>query len=414
MVLSLFFSVLDGDAQVVEVCGHFRVVHIHNARTQNINTIHVAADAAGLLPICHPVGQLPLPSPLQSKDQPPSPFPLSVFPPTSWFHMGPSCPWLPHAAIFHDGLSAPHVMTMSPPFFVGPRTSNAYTDGNGSTDPPNSFLAFQQQKFLVQLLFVCGRFVILSVLANGHMFHDVVSDTSVNLDHKSFGKKTPGNFLFRSHQRTRSLYPSRVIEVAPPTSPSDGEHHQTPIGFNPFGVSLATPMKELLRPSASPSCYGYPMPSTVPASASISHIFTIMFLVVLADVRLVLEIPVIVVFLGAAASWLSTQPLVELSEGCAVSAPVVSSSWAIIAACCGHRPFQPGLMFHVGVCGLFLRRPAPVACGSRSDPGLNCIRSNVARVCCNASCGDQILSTAFLVRHACVSSSKTKRSDCAI
>ena len=38
-------------------------------------------------------------------------------------------------------------------------------------------------------------------------------------------------------------------------------------------------------------------------------------------------------------------------------------------------------MFLVGVRGLFLRRPAPVACG------LNCIRSNVARLCCNASCG---------------------------
>ena len=54
----------------------------------------------------------------------------------------------------------------------------------------------------------------------------------------------------------------------------------------------------------------------------------------------------------------------------------------------GHRPFQPGVMFHVGVRGLFLRRPGPVACGSRSDPGLNCIRTKVARLCCNASRGE--------------------------
>ena len=124
-----------------------------------------------------------------------------------------------------------------------------------------------------------------------------------------------------------------MIGVAPPTSPSDEEHHQTPIGFNPLGVSLATPMKELLRPSASPSCLGNPKPSTVPASASISRIVTMKFFVDLANVRLELEIPVIVFFLVAAERWLSTQPSLELSEGCAVSAPVVSSSYAIIAAC---------------------------------------------------------------------------------
>ena len=129
------------------------------------------------------------------------------------------------------------------------------------------------------------------------------------------------------------MYSSHVIGVAPPTSPSDEEHHQTPIGFNPFGVSLATPRKELQRPSASPSCLGDPVPSTVPASTSISHIPTMMFFVDWAHVRLELEIPVVVIFLVAAESWLSTQRLVELSEGCAVSAPVVSSSWAIIAAC---------------------------------------------------------------------------------
>ena len=54
-----------------------------------------------------------------------------------------------------------------------------------------------------------------------------------------------------------------------------------------------------------------------------------MLFVDLAHVRLELEIPVIVFFLVAAESWLSTQRLVELSEVCAVSAPVVSSSWAI-------------------------------------------------------------------------------------
>ena len=130
--------------------------------------------------------------------------------------------------------------------FVGTPTINAHTDGTGSTDR-SIFLAFQQQRFLIQVLFVCGfcatslqRFVILSVLANGHLFHDVLSDMSLNPDHKSFVTQVPGYFLFRSHQRTWSLYPSRVIGVAPPTSPSDEEHHQTPIGFNPFGVSLAT------------------------------------------------------------------------------------------------------------------------------------------------------------------------------
>ena len=48
------------------------------------------------------------------------------------------------------------------------------------------------------------------------------SDTSVNPDHKSFGKKFLDIFLFRSHQRARSLYHPHVIGVAPPTSPSDG------------------------------------------------------------------------------------------------------------------------------------------------------------------------------------------------
>ena len=87
-----------------------------NARTQNTDTNHVAADAAGLLPICHQVGQVPLRNPLQSKDQPPSPFPLSVLPPPTWFHMGPSCPLSPTAAIVHDGLSAPRVLPVSPSF----------------------------------------------------------------------------------------------------------------------------------------------------------------------------------------------------------------------------------------------------------------------------------------------------------
>ena len=91
------------------VRGKTSVVQIHSARTQNRHTIHVAADAAGLLPICRPVSRVPLQSPFQRKDQPPSPFPLSVFPPPTWSHMGPSCPLLPPAPIFHDGLSAPHV-----------------------------------------------------------------------------------------------------------------------------------------------------------------------------------------------------------------------------------------------------------------------------------------------------------------
>ena len=116
MVLSLFSSVLNRDAHVVEVCGKVSVVQIHSARTQNRHTIHVAADAAGLLPICHPVSRVPLERPFQSKAQPPSPFPLSVFPPPTWSHMGPSCPSLPPAPIFHDGLSAPHVLPTSPPF----------------------------------------------------------------------------------------------------------------------------------------------------------------------------------------------------------------------------------------------------------------------------------------------------------
>ena len=40
--------------------------------------------------------------------------------------------------------------------FAGTRTSNANTEGNGSSDPSNSFLAFQQQRFSIQVLFVCG------------------------------------------------------------------------------------------------------------------------------------------------------------------------------------------------------------------------------------------------------------------
>ena len=44
------------------------------------------------------------------------------------------------------------------------------------------------------------------------------------------------------------------------------------------------------------------MPSTVPASTSISHIPTMMLFVDLAHVRLELEIPVIVFFLVAAES----------------------------------------------------------------------------------------------------------------
>ena len=91
-----------------------------------------------------------------------------------------------------------------------------------------------------------------------------------------------------------------------------------------------------------------------------------------------MEIPVIVFFCS------------PLKDGGRPSLPAGRSSQRTG----GHRPFQPGLTFHVGVRGLFFRRPAPVACGSQSDPGLNCVRTNVARLCCNASCGDKLLSTA--------------------
>ena len=56
----------------------------------------------------------------------------------------------------------------------------------------------------------CSGWLFLVFSAKSHLFHDVLSDMSVNPDHKSFVKKVPGFLLFRSHQRARSLYPNTV------------------------------------------------------------------------------------------------------------------------------------------------------------------------------------------------------------
>ena len=189
---------------------------------------------------------------------------------------------------------------------------------------------------------------------------------------------------------------SHVIGVAPPTSPSCEEHHQTPIGFNPFGVSLATPMKELQRPSASLSCLGDPMPSTVPASKSISHIPFMMFFVDLAHVRLELDIPVVVVFLVAAERWWSTQPVVEVSGRLCHQCTCRPSSWTIMAAC------WCGAAVTVSTCPVSSPSVRSLSCAfcavhrlSLAVHDLFLVRTVlVALVWNNTSCGCQFLSTA--------------------
>ena len=57
----------------------------------------------------------------------------------------------------------------------------------------SSSKCFSSVGFCAALMQQC---VILGVLANGHLFHDVVSDMSINPDHKSFGKSVPGYLSF--------------------------------------------------------------------------------------------------------------------------------------------------------------------------------------------------------------------------
>ena len=102
----------------------------------------------------------------------------------------PSYPLLPPAAIFHDGLSAPHVLPISPSFCGHSnkqcpygwhwkhcpfRLFSCFSTAKGSSSKCCSSVGFCATSM--------QRFVILSVSANGHLFHDVLSDMSVNPDH---------------------------------------------------------------------------------------------------------------------------------------------------------------------------------------------------------------------------------------
>ena len=146
---------LDRDAHIVEVCGNFSVA-TSTTLARKTYTIHAAADAAGLLPICHPVGQEPLQSPFQSKDQPPSPFPLSVFPPPRWFQQ------VPHPSVVRLWVCVTHLYAA-----VG------YSRCFGGWSPVPR----------------CS------------------SDTSVNPDHKSFGKKFLDIFVV-------SITPASTVSVS--------------------------------------------------------------------------------------------------------------------------------------------------------------------------------------------------------
>ena len=182
------------------VCGKCK-----DPRPLSINTLHFGADAAGFsstqclpLPICHPIGQVPLQFPCQSKPQPPSPLPLSVFPPP-WFHMGPFCPLLPASPLCQDGLSPPHVLPMSPSCVWGNRTSNNHTDGNGTTD-------------LFHVLFVCGLVSYICAAKIAHVFLSTwkfwpVVGTPTTVDLFLLGVLAEGHLFWTSSQDTKCEVP---------------------------------------------------------------------------------------------------------------------------------------------------------------------------------------------------------------
>ena len=137
-------SVLDCEPHVVEVCGAFSVVDSHNPHTPNTHTIHVAADSAG----CRPSGACPCPSASQSAsclssvrsegNPTTSAFAADRLSSFSWIHIVHCCLPSPSSAM----------VCLLPPrsiFLESTPTSNAHTDGDGSTDPSNSVLASQQQ-----------------------------------------------------------------------------------------------------------------------------------------------------------------------------------------------------------------------------------------------------------------------------
>ena len=166
MVPSLFFSVLDGDAQVVEVCGHFRVVHIHNARTQNTHNPCCSGWPSAHLPPSRPSA-----SPKSLPKQRPTTFAFSVVRLSSYVVV-PHGSHLVLCYLPRQYSMMACLRLMSCPcrhLFVGTRTSNAHTDGNGSTDRPNSVLAFQQQNVprpSVVRLWVC----VTTFLCSGWLF----------------------------------------------------------------------------------------------------------------------------------------------------------------------------------------------------------------------------------------------------
>ena len=157
-------SVLDRDPHVVEVCGAFSDVHTHNPHTPNTHTIHVAADSAG----GRPSGACPGPSANQSAsclssvhsegNPTTSAFSADRLSSTSWIHTVHCC------------LPSPSATMVSPLprsiFLERTRTSNAHAEGNGSTDPSNSFLASQQQSSFLLLSSVswCEKFYVAKLL----------------------------------------------------------------------------------------------------------------------------------------------------------------------------------------------------------------------------------------------------------
>ena len=152
MVLSLFLSVLDRDAHVVDVCGKISVVHIHKG-TKNIHTNIRAMLQLMLLAFC-PSPSRPNATLRSLPKQRPTTIAFSVV-------RLPSSNVVPHGSNLSFVASRTHLplrLTSCPclHLFVGTRTSNAHTEGNGSNDPSNHFLPFQQQRFLIQELFICG------------------------------------------------------------------------------------------------------------------------------------------------------------------------------------------------------------------------------------------------------------------
>ena len=96
--------------------------------------------------------------------------------------------------IVHDGLSAPHVMPMSPSFLWA--LEQAMPTRMALEAPTVQFFLLFNSKgsssTCCSSVGFCAtsmrRFVIFGVSANGHLFHDVLY-MSVNPDHKSFVKK---------------------------------------------------------------------------------------------------------------------------------------------------------------------------------------------------------------------------------